>query len=429
MKKVAFYLNNPSMKGCNYSDIQEGNPGIAGSEYEYLLVSYLLDIRSNGIDVFLLTNASGVFPHKNVVKVENLSDASLYCKINDINIIVLDIKYFEKNILDRFSDFFSVIIWAHNDVGYKNWNLLNSLKYITRVVNVGREQMELYRDHPLTNKSTYIYNIFPLKARSYYTNMIDQSDNHNVVYMGSIVKQKGFHYLARSWKKIIKAIPDAQLYVIGSGNLYNRETKLGKYGIAEESYEKMFIPYITNEQGEILPSVHFLGLLGDEKYSVMGKCKVGVPNPTGSTETFCICAIEMQLMGCNITSIAHSAYYDTVMNKTYLYKSERDLSKFVIRRLLSTRDDVNTLYDFIENNFCAEKNIVKWEDLLQNLEKPLAITSISRHHIKCKLLKNEILRIRNKSHLLDQLYSIDFLFFCISQLKGRIYDIIFKFKL
>lgn len=63
----------------------------------------------------------------------------------------------------------------------------------------------------------------------------------------------------------IKKVPQAQLYVIGGGNLYNRNAVMGKYGIATQEYENEFMPYITDDDGKILPSVHFCGILGKEK--------------------------------------------------------------------------------------------------------------------------------------------------------------------
>ena len=72
--------------------------------------------------------------------------------------------------------------------------------------------------------------------------------------------------------------------------------------------------HITNDN-QVLPSVHFLGVLGEEKNDLLLKCRVGVPNPSGNTETFGFTAIEMQSMGCNITTMKCSGYLDTVFTK------------------------------------------------------------------------------------------------------------------
>lgn len=57
MLKVAFFLNNEDFNSDrDFSDILGGNPGIGGSEYMILLISYLLTIRNNGIQVRLYTS-------------------------------------------------------------------------------------------------------------------------------------------------------------------------------------------------------------------------------------------------------------------------------------------------------------------------------------------------------------------------------------
>ena len=50
------------------------------------------------------------------------------------------------------------------------------------------------------------------------------------------------------WPDVVKQVPDAQLYVIGSGKVYDENAKLGKYNIAEESYEKKFMSYLEQEE-------------------------------------------------------------------------------------------------------------------------------------------------------------------------------------
>ena len=52
----------------DYSLVTKGNPGIGGSEYEFLIVSTYLDQRDNNLDVYLFVNFKGKFPHKNIVQ-------------------------------------------------------------------------------------------------------------------------------------------------------------------------------------------------------------------------------------------------------------------------------------------------------------------------------------------------------------------------
>lgn len=421
MKKIAFFLNNKTMKNVDYSSIKEENPGIAGSEYEFLLVSYLLEQRNN-VEAYLLVNFEGKFPHKNIVQINNLEDCCKWC-IKNKSILVVDIKYVDIKIFQKYKTL-SYIIWAHNNIKYSQLSLFAKLPYIKKIVNCGREEMELYRDHIATCKSTYIYNVFPFKNKEYYASKINNSDNHNVVYMGNITKEKGFHVLAKAWKKVLKEIPDAQLYVIGSGNLYNSKIKLGRYGIAEESYEKIFMRFLTDKNGLLLPSVHFLGLLKKEKYDIMGKCKVGVPNPTGKTETFCICGIEMQLMGCNITTIQHSAYYDTIYNKKYLYKYENQLASYIVKRLNAPSDNYDELYNFITTNF-GTKNIERWENIINNIDISI-VENISQYNYQFKSLKDKLFKLKCKYSILKVLPCIEQFYLLMNKFKHILAKIEYK---
>ena len=102
--------------------------------------------------------------------------------------------------------------------------------------------------------------------------------------------------LAEAWSNVRERVPDAGLDVIGTGRLYDENAKLGKYGLAEETYEQEFMKWLTDEKGEILPNVRFHGILGAEKYDVFRKCSIGVINPM-ATETFGLAAVEMEACG------------------------------------------------------------------------------------------------------------------------------------
>ncbi len=66
---------------------------------------------------------------------------------------------------------------------------------------------------------------------------------------------------------MLKKYLQAELYVIGNGKLYNKDAKLGKYELAEDSYEKFFIKNLLVDN-QIMESVHFLGTLGELKRMV-----------------------------------------------------------------------------------------------------------------------------------------------------------------
>ena len=48
--KVGFYFDKNNAGHLDCLGIMDGNPGLGGSEYEFLLVSYILEQMDNGIE-------------------------------------------------------------------------------------------------------------------------------------------------------------------------------------------------------------------------------------------------------------------------------------------------------------------------------------------------------------------------------------------
>ena len=215
------------------------------------------------------------------------------------------------------------IVWAHNYLFSEELLEYCSNTSIDRVVFVGHEMYDRYIDHPIANKATYIYNMYD--GRKFVQREFPNVPS--VTYTGSLVPAKGFHVLAAAWKEIIQNVPDAQLYVIGNGRLYDRNTELGSYGIAEKSYEDSFMPFLIRS-GKVMDSVHFLGTLGLEKVDIYNSTTVGVMNPTGKTETFGLSAVEMAACGIPVVTKRGNGLYDTVIDGRtgYLIRNKKELT-------------------------------------------------------------------------------------------------------
>ena len=69
--KVGFYfgIGIAGKDGLDCSNITQGNPGMGGTGYELLIVSYLLQQRDNGIEPVLFTRSNLITPHKHVIPV------------------------------------------------------------------------------------------------------------------------------------------------------------------------------------------------------------------------------------------------------------------------------------------------------------------------------------------------------------------------
>ena len=369
--KVAFYLNNEDFSyNRDFTNLLKGNPGIGGSEYMILLMSYLLSVRNNGIQVRLYAAKQGRFNQSvDVIVIDDIESAARHASENGFERFVFDHKRISwyKHPFDGLSPNIRLIPWCHCFAFTRELRIMCEHPNIGRIVNVGREQMDLMRDDKSFLISDYIYNCIPIDPKwiKKACSNPNKYRNHSVVYMGSLVHLKSFHVLAEIWPNICRRVPDAVLYVIGSGKVYGDNVELGDYGLADKDYEDLFMSYLT-ENGRLLDSVHFLGSLGEEKYEALIQAKVGVPNPTGKSETFCICAVEMQAMGCSVAAMEAPGYYDTFSNG-YLADSKKKLEDNIVKLLLDGEPcNHNVSLNHIQHNFSKEVIVEEWETLLKS---------------------------------------------------------------
>ena len=370
--KIAFYLPNKGLRNVDCRNLEGGNPGIGGTEYIIQATAYYI-LKQNISDVDIILGAHFVdLINANipVVKIESVDDF-----IHKTNPDYLLFKYEKKtyaqaNVAVK-NTRTKLIIWAHNFIPRTELTRLSDDKNVARIVCVSKEQLQLYRDHKAFLKSSFIYNGIPIPKIVNYLDIPPLTSRPNeITYIGSIVEYKGFCQLAKAWPEILKVVPDARLNVIGSGKLYDRNSIMGPYGIAEKSFEETFMPYLTDKNGNILPSVKFWGVLGTEKNEILKRTRVGVPNPSGISETFCITALEMQLMGGIITTINYGGFKNTVYRKTgILYSNINELASCIIKQLSADDNDIEGCYTFIRENFSFDKIAKEWITLFEKLEK------------------------------------------------------------
>lgn len=372
--KVAFYIPNDRIKDVDLSTVHMANPGIGGTEYAMFALCYYLSL-SIGKEMILFTNKylKGYKADINIVYVDSLKDALNKAKISNVDIFVL---HHSEHSMYRGSfntiegTNISIIVWIHNFLKPKYLTYYRECPNIKKLVFVGKEFMDVYRDHLAYNISTYIYNGIYIDKKINLPKFEYREDN--VIYIGNLIPGKGFHLLAKAWKKVIKEIPNAHLHVIGSGKLYDRSAKLGKYGYAERRYENKFMKYLIDNKGEQLSSVTFHGIMGIEKNEIIKQCKVGVPNPSGFSETFGYTAVEMEMLGCLITTIKCPGYIDTVTSTGILYNKSSKLSQSIIRLLKKKDNNINETLDFIykkfDFNIIACNWILLFNEILYNVD-------------------------------------------------------------
>ena len=366
---VVFFLDNENHTNVDYSNPMGGNPGIGGAQYMIWLIVALLSNRHNDLNVYLAAKNIDNMPEKvKCIKIDSAIDC-----ISESEKIKADILVYRSEKIDN--EFYrkikktdmKIIAWSHNFEPYYRAQDFARCHNIKRNVCVGKEQYDRLRDHEVYKKSTYIYNAITYDI--YNANTNEKIDN-SVCYLGSLHEPKGFHKLARNWARIERKVKDAQLYVLGSGTLYDKNTRLGKYGLAESRYEKKFIKYLIDRDGKIKENVHFMGTVGgEEKLALMSKMQVGIVNPTGISETFCIGAIEFEALRIPVVTIKKYSLVETVDDKKsgLLFKNDRQFVNNVVRLLSEkqlNQEMGNYGCEWVRDKFSLEKVLDKWYQII-----------------------------------------------------------------
>jgi len=415
--KIAFHLENSEIAGVDLRDPEKGNPGIGGSEYMMVMIANQLSKRyGDSLEVSILAADISRLPaacrSHHVATFEEAADRAA----RDSTAIMI---FHPRSgtlpqclsILESYPSL-KVIAWAHNFLAAPDWDALERSRSIAAVVNVGREQLDFYRDHPLFYKSTVIFNC--LEPSAFDHSIPPLGPHPRVVYLGSLVEAKGFHLLAQAWPKIVAEVPQAELHVLGSGRLYKRGNALGYWGIAEPGFEQKFMPYLLDEKGSLLSSVTFHGILGSDKHELLASAAVGVVNPSGESETFCVSAVEFQAHRVPVVSASDWGLLDTIRHGRtgLLCRNKEELALNVVKLLKHARlrrKLGEAAYAFARAHFQVNYIAPQWYRLLAAVEGDRKLKTIpmkSNVFYRNKLFKELVRRLRRVVPLLKHLRPI-----------------------
>lgn len=306
MDSVAFFLDNSALSEVDFSHPLLGNPGAGATEYMTVLIAS--ELRQKSVNVTLLTTSDGYFPPGlNIKKVSDIEEAIRYAA-NEKMILVIRafISGFKSTLkLIEGHETLKVVIWAHLTPNEDSLKYIAATPQVKAVICLENNQRVRMGDSLANSKLLTIpYGI------TGSTEIVNVAVNSNsIAYIGALVPQKGFHFLADAWPAITKAIPDAKLYVFGSGRLYDSRIEMGSRGIATREYEDRIFRNLSHEE----TSIEFLGNANSEiRNQILDKCKLGIVNPSAQTETFCLSAVELQQRGIPVVGGRKYGLLDTV---------------------------------------------------------------------------------------------------------------------
>lgn len=407
--RLAFFYSNKGLPGFDYSKPDEFNPGIGGTHYQMILLIFYLSQK--GYDVSVFCYEDSIFPinvKKNIIK----SYTELMYKVkNNVDLLIMRAES-DRQYWDCISNCpIKIIFWGHNFYLSSMADFVARTNSIVANVFVGKQQYDRYMDHEIISKSTVIYNM-----QKDYTVFPNMNCEKTVVYMGALVPSKGFLELAKLWKRILKKVPDAKLKVIGTGQVYSRNERMGPLGIAAESYENKFLKYLTDNTGTMLESVEFMGLLGKEKFQVFEKATVGVINPTARTEIFSVSIMEMATFMLPVVTLNKNGFPDSIRNGEtgYLCNSLNEIGKKIVY-MLQHPDVANVMggnaKKFI-HYFQPDKIIPCWIHLFDLICNNMKMTYLNpskplNNNMKFLRIGNRFLRYNMNLKMLPPIISLE----------------------
>jgi len=423
--KVGLYLDNSSTPLVDLRRPDLGNPGIGGSQWQFAALAYhTRRLLPGAADLVLFANHPARLPEDvQTAQASDCLDAALKSQAMGCDIFVYrptggDANERLLDALDRLA--LKVVVWAHTTPGPRVLRRLAQSRQVKRIVCVSRQQWETLRDHEAFSKAAYVYN--GIDTAPYHADGQQAKKNGLVVFMGNLVPRKGFHLLAEVWPAIVRRVPHARLAVIGNAQLYDRSKTLGPWGLAEEPYETRLRKYLSGPDGKPHESVSFLGLLGLEKTRVLQEAMVGVVNPSGIDETFCLAATEFQAAGTPVVSSAHLGLLDTVAHGVtgLLGKTTGGLRRNIVHLLENAPEAVamgRAGSQFVEQKFNYDRICRKWLQLLlsvsadtpdnfpEGAEPPQGIPGLARHSLR--RLKESFPPARGIPSLYEMSYRIE----------------------
>tara|TARA_B100000886_G_scaffold313086_1_gene249488 strand:+ start:17934 stop:19265 length:1332 start_codon:yes stop_codon:yes gene_type:complete len=442
--RVAFYCANKNLPQVDFSEPLKGNPGCGAAEYLHVLIPFMLNKSLGNIinTIILADNISNLPQGIKNYKINNgIKEAAFIAKDLNYDIFVYRSRINEEDSILEIIDELKLnsIGRAALSPSFAHQIRMSKSKYFKALICVGENQYLQLIDSPINKKIYHINN-----GISDY--LIDQEillnnfeSRKDIVFMGSLVPQKNFHYLAKVWKLISYEIPQANLHVIGSSNTYGINSNLGKKGLAEKNYEDKFIS-LLNRDPISAKKVLFHGNLGVCKYAILANSRVGIVNPLGHTETCCVSAIEMQALGLPVCSGNFESLKTTVLDKTsgLLSNSEKEFVQNILKiyknKILFKHLSIGARAN-AKLNFSLNKIVIQWYEIFYKIKLNIEIRnnfSVARKYTTFNFLY--FLRKINVAIFQDFLrinsLSINYLLFRLKEFLRPIYRIfkIFIFK-
>ena len=329
--RLAFFLDNRGIAGRGaLPDPGLGNPGIGGTEFTVLAVVRLLvgsaveprlyltaDQRVEGLPPELVQTVTGLPQALDAAAAAGALGFVFRAGVTPAEAWPA----LERSPLP-------LLPWLHN-LGCCDQGRYERLPALWRWLLVSGAQLDAFRHSRLARQALVIPNPVAVPPAQQQRPQAWALEARDLAYVGALTPFKGFDRLARQWGRIARACPQAQLRVYGAADLY-----------AGGGAEAALTPYERHcrellQRGGAADRVVFEGSCGLERYAAFRSVAVGVVNPSGRDETFCLGAAEFSACGIPVVAPRRTALIQTVPDRGsgLLAGSDAELARHAITLL------------------------------------------------------------------------------------------------
>lgn len=374
---VGFYLDTRHLHAWSWCEVLEREVALSGTDGSLLRIAHGLAM-SSPIEVSLFSTEKGQAASRtplSQVLVHDCAEAMRKARRRHIDVFVFNnarssdviagIREAEQ--LDQ-----PCIAWCQNGPSHSMADRYAEVNAVRRVLCVSNVHADAYRDKRVFDKIEVAHN--PVDTRWYGAPDHLERAPRTACYVGALTPDKGFHHVAAAWPRVRAALPDARLIVAGSVKLYDRGATLGPLGLGTPDYEQEhLIPHFgSSREAARRLGVTFRGLLSPKQIrALMRTASVGIVNPnrTGSLETFCVTAAEMQAAGLAVIGGNRKGLRETVRDGEtgLLVDSQRELMS-ALRRLLEDPEWARRMgqrgQQWAAQKFDVSTAVRRWQRLL-----------------------------------------------------------------
>lgn len=322
LREVAFIVEKSRIFVSDLAQSSSGNPGVGGTEY--VAITTVMKLSQRDVNAAVVTNSSARMPH-------NLSSIFLSSSgpeelireaLNYARIIVVPGAYLRdssESFIHRYAD--RIVLWLHHPYYYV-WKFRKAK--FRSVVSVGKWQFW---------SNSFFYRFRHMRIGNYYQNpsfslMHESSKRKEIVYMGALVKNKGFDKALIGLSAFLSDNPDWLLRVVGSSETHGIKAEHPR--IPTTLFFGRKIERIIKDQA--LGNVEFLGNLGISKYEIICQAKYVVLNPTGKSEAYPGSAIDCLFARTSMLAPNKGGFRDFMHEYPELIiKSPNELSKKIVQ--------------------------------------------------------------------------------------------------